>query len=88
MNARKMSCTNNCPFAEIKMTFLNFGQKAGFATKFAKNHPKAPWFNLGFWVRSIQSLKILPTRYGRLLSNTAIYSGKINSRFQKNFSEW
>jgi hypothetical protein len=22
--------TNNCPFAEIKMTFSNFGQKAGF----------------------------------------------------------
>jgi hypothetical protein len=76
----------DCPFAEIKMTFSNFGQKTNFCRQVRQKLPKAAVIFAGL-PDVLLSPKAVPARYGNSQSIAAIYGGKINSRFQKNFSE-
>jgi hypothetical protein len=77
----------DCPFAEIKMTFLNFGQKAGFYRQTCSKLPKVVAIFVEL-LRAFRMSKATPAIYGDLQRDTAVYSDKINSRFQKIFSEW
>jgi hypothetical protein len=68
------------------MTFLNFGQKASFYRQVCSKLSKVAVI-LAELLWAFLMPKVVPARYGYFWSDTAIYSGKINSRFQKNFSE-
>ncbi len=55
--------TNNCPFAEIKMTFLNFGQKASFYRQVCSKLSKVAVI-LAELLWAFLMPKVVPARYG------------------------